>query len=39
MRVSTVFPLIALVLVWWLLPETKARELEATARIENDAAQ
>jgi putative MFS transporter len=38
LRVSTIFPLIALALVLVLLPETKARELEATARIEDDAA-
>ncbi len=38
MRVSTLFPIVALVLLLLLLPETKARELEATARVENDPA-
>jgi putative MFS transporter len=33
MRVTTVFPLIALVLVLILLPETRAKELEDTSRI------
>jgi putative MFS transporter len=33
MRVTTIFPLIALVLVLFLLPETRAKELEDTSRI------
>lgn len=38
LRVSTIFPVIALVLVLILLPETKARELEATASLDEDSA-
>jgi len=30
-RPTVVFPAIALVLIWWLLPETKGKELEETA--------
>ncbi len=33
LRVTAVFPLVALLLVWLLLPETKAKELEETARV------
>jgi putative MFS transporter len=33
LRVSVVFPAAALVLLLWLLPETRGRELEATATI------
>jgi putative MFS transporter len=33
LRLTTVFPLLALGLVFWLLPETNARELEDTARV------
>ncbi|HEY3235517.1 MAG TPA: MFS transporter [Polyangiaceae bacterium] len=33
LRVTAVFPVLALVLILWLLPETKARELEETARV------
>jgi len=29
-----VFPLVALVLIFWLLPETNRRELEETSRAE-----
>lgn len=32
-RVTAIFPLIALVLILWLLPETKSRELEETAAL------
>lgn len=32
LRLSTVFPVIALVLIFWWLPETKALELEETSR-------
>ncbi|HYQ16454.1 MAG TPA: MFS transporter [Polyangiaceae bacterium] len=32
LRLSTVFPLLALVLIFWWLPETKSRELEDTSR-------
>jgi putative MFS transporter len=34
LRGSVLFPLIALVLLWWWLPETRGRELEQTARVE-----
>jgi putative MFS transporter len=30
---TAVFPLVALVLILWLLPETKGRELEETAEL------
>jgi putative MFS transporter len=33
MRLTAVFPLIAIVLIWLLLPETKGRELEQTAGV------
>lgn len=33
LRVTAVFPLVALVLIWVLLPETRARELEDTAGL------
>jgi putative MFS transporter len=33
LRLTTVFPLLALGLIFWLLPETNARELEDTARV------
>jgi MFS transporter, putative metabolite:H+ symporter len=33
LRFTTVFPLLALVLIFLLLPETNARELEETARV------
>jgi putative MFS transporter len=33
LRATTIFPLVALGLIFWLLPETKARELEDTARV------
>lgn len=33
-RVTAVFPLMALALIWWLLPETVNRELEETSGIE-----
>jgi MFS transporter, putative metabolite:H+ symporter len=36
LRFSTIFPIVALVLVLWLLPETRARELEATAEIDGE---
>lgn len=32
-RYTAVFPLIALALIFWLLPETRGRELEDTARL------
>jgi putative MFS transporter len=32
LRLTTVFPLLALGLIFWWLPETKARELEETSR-------
>jgi len=32
LRLTTVFPLVALGLIFWWLPETKARELEETSR-------
>ncbi len=32
-RVTAIFPIVAVVLILWLLPETRARELEETARI------
>ncbi len=32
-RPTAVFPAIALVLIWWLLPETKGKELEETAGL------
>ena len=32
-RPTAVFPLIALALIWWLLPETANKELEETARL------
>jgi MFS transporter, putative metabolite:H+ symporter len=32
-RPTAIFPIIALVLIFWLLPETRARELEETAAI------
>lgn len=32
-RVTAIFPLLAVALIVWLLPETRARELEETARI------
>ena len=34
LRGSVVFPLVAVVLLWWWLPETRGRELEQTARVE-----
>ncbi len=34
LRVSVVFPALALILVLWLLPETKGRELEHTADLD-----
>jgi putative MFS transporter len=33
MRLTPIFPLIAIVLIWVLLPETKGRELEQTAEV------
>lgn len=33
MRLTPIFPLIAIVLIWLLLPETKGRELEQTATV------
>jgi putative MFS transporter len=33
LRVTTIFPLVALGLIFWLLPETNAKELEDTARV------
>lgn len=33
LQVTTLFPLIALGLIFWLLPETNAKELEDTARV------
>jgi MFS transporter, putative metabolite:H+ symporter len=32
-RMTAVFPLVALVLIFWWLPETRARELEETAAV------
>jgi putative MFS transporter len=32
-RPTAIFPLIALALIWWLLPETANKELEETARV------
>jgi MFS transporter, putative metabolite:H+ symporter len=32
-RATAIFPIIALVLIFWLMPETRARELEETAAI------
>jgi putative MFS transporter len=32
-RATEIFPIIALILIFWLLPETKHRELEETARV------
>ncbi len=32
-RPTAVFPLVALALIWWLLPETAGKELEETARV------
>jgi hypothetical protein len=32
LRLSTVFPVIALILIFWWLPETKALELEESSR-------
>jgi putative MFS transporter len=32
LRASTLFPVVALVLIFWWLPETKARELEETSK-------
>ena len=32
-RMTAIFPIIALVLIFWLLPETRARELEDTAAV------
>jgi putative MFS transporter len=32
-RMTAIFPIIALILIFWLLPETKNRELEETARV------
>jgi MFS transporter, putative metabolite:H+ symporter len=34
LRASVVFPLLALLLIFWLLPETNRRELEETSRAE-----
>jgi putative MFS transporter len=34
LRGSVVFPFVALLLLWWWLPETRGRELEQTARID-----
>jgi len=34
LRGSVVFPLVALILLWWLLPETRGRELEQTALVD-----
>lgn len=33
LRASVVFPLLALLLIFWLLPETNRRELEETSRV------
>jgi putative MFS transporter len=33
LRVTSIFPLLALALVLWLLPETRSKELEETARV------
>jgi putative MFS transporter len=32
-RATSVFPLVTIALVFWLLPETKSRSLEETARV------
>lgn len=32
-RATAIFPVVALVLIFWLLPETRARELEETASV------
>ena len=32
-RPTALFPLIALALIWWLLPETKGKDLDETAQI------
>lgn len=32
-RLTTIFPILALILIFWLLPETRARELEETAAV------
>jgi hypothetical protein len=34
LRVSVVFPLAALVLLWIFLPETRGRELEQTSAVD-----
>jgi MFS transporter, putative metabolite:H+ symporter len=34
LRLTVIFPFLALLLVLWLLPETRGRELEDTARVE-----
>lgn len=36
LRGSVLFPLVALVLLWVWLPETRGRELEQTARVESE---
>jgi putative MFS transporter len=33
LRVTAIFPIVALLLILWLLPETRARELEETAVV------
>ena len=33
LRATAVFPVVAIVLIWVLLPETKGRELESTAEV------
>lgn len=33
LRVTSIFPILALLLILWLLPETRARELEETASV------
>jgi MFS transporter, putative metabolite:H+ symporter len=38
LRVSVVFPLLALGLLLWLLPETRAKELEETAAVDSSPA-
>jgi putative MFS transporter len=35
LRITAIFPIIACVLMWLLLPETKGRELERTAEVQS----